>query len=96
MVSTPSYNPRLPRGADTLVYLSIPLWKRLLNHLERLSNRRCRRDQMTFQADIEFFIEMLKPDAQKVESMERLLQQYQEKVVVLKSRKDMRSYIASL
>lgn len=51
---------------------------------------------MTFQADIEFFIEMLKPDAQKVESMERLLQQYQEKVVVLKSRKDMRSYIASL
>lgn len=88
--------PEIAKRADILIYLDIPLWRRLLNHLVRLINRRDRRDQMTVSADIEFLIEMLKPDARKVKNIEGFLQQYREKVVILKSRRDVRSYIANL
>lgn len=92
----PLVQTHIAERADTLVYLRIPLCERLFNHLARLVNRRERKDQMTLRADIEFFLEMLKGDTKTVKSIEVLLETFHEKVIILRSRKEMREWIDSI
>lgn len=82
--------------ADTLVYLDIPLWRRLLNHVVRLTKRDERREMMTFGADLEFFLEMLKSDLRKTKNIQGFLEKYRDKTVILKSRKEIAQYVKSL
>lgn len=82
--------------ADSIIYLDIPLWQRLVNHVNRLLNRRERHDQMTLWADIEFCMEMLKPDPKKVRNIEGFLERYQDKTIILKTRKDIARYVEAL
>ncbi|MCR4276171.1 MAG: hypothetical protein NUV90_02190 [Candidatus Parcubacteria bacterium] len=88
--------PEIAEKADTLVYLDIPLWRRLLNHAVRLTNRSERRGQMTFRADIEFLLEMLKRDPRKNKNIQEFLEKYRNKTIILKSRQEIAQYLQSL
>lgn len=88
--------PYIAEGADTLVYLDIPLRQRLVNHAVRLMDRKKRKDLMTLRADMEFFLEMLKRDSRKVQNIQGFLQTYRDKTIILRSRKDIREYVKSL
>lgn len=88
--------PKILEKADVLIYLDIPLWRRLLNHAFRITKRYERHDQMTFLADLEFFLEMLKSDPRKVGNIQGFLEQYRDKTIKLKSRKEIARYLKSL
>ena len=88
--------PYIAERADVLIYLDIPLWQRLLNHASRLTKRKTREGLMTLYADIEFFLEMLKPDSRKTKNIEGFLELYRDKTITLKSRKDISEYLESL
>jgi len=88
--------PDIADRADVLLYLEVPLRRRLLNHLKRLIHGKERRAEMTLWGDVEFFLEMLKPDPEKTRNIESFLERYRDKTVILRSRKEVREYLQSL
>lgn len=88
--------PEIIKRADVVVYLDIPLWRRLLNHAVRTIYREHRHDEMPFWADIGFFPEMIRRDFTKKAKIKSLLETYHSKVILLKSRKEIGEYVRSL
>ncbi|MBU1292624.1 hypothetical protein KJ819_01005 [Patescibacteria group bacterium] len=88
--------PQIADRADVAVFLDIPLWRRLLNHAERTIHRKHRQGEMTFWNDVSFFAEIVSRDLRKKTKIEKLIESYQIKVIVLKNRKEIRSYLESL
>lgn len=82
--------------ADEVVFLDIPLWRRLLNHAERTIHREHRQGEMTFWNDVSFFAEIISRDLRKKTKIKKLIKSYQTKAIVLKNRKEIRSYLGTL
>jgi len=82
--------------ADTIVFLDIPLWRRLLNHANRTIHRKNRHDEITFWGDIEFFREVVSRELRSKSKIEDLLRAYPEKVITLRSRAEIANYFKSL
>ncbi len=88
--------PEIAAKADTIVFLDIPLWRRLLNHAERTVHRKQRHDGMTFWGDLSFFLEIVSRDLRKKTKIEELIESYEVEAVTLKSRKEIDNYVKSL
>ncbi len=82
--------------ADVVLFLDIPLWRRLLNHAERTMHRKHRHGEMTFLADLAFFPEIVSRDLRKKAKIRDLVESYKSKAIILRSRKEMSSYLESL
>ncbi len=88
--------PEIAKKADVVVFLDIPLWRRLLNHAARTLHRKHRPGKMTFWADLGFFPEIIRHDLRKESNIKNLLEAHQPKVVILRSRKEIGKYLQTL
>lgn len=88
--------PEIANRADSVVFLDIPLWRRLLNHAERTLHRKHRHGEMSFWNDIGFFVEIISRDLRKKGKIQALIESYRSKTVVLRSRKEIGEYLKSL
>jgi adenylate kinase family enzyme len=88
--------PEIADRADTIIFLNIPLWQRLLNHAKRIANRRKRHAEISFWGDLTFFFEMIGRESTKTPKILALLKSYPTKTVVLKSRKEIEKYLSQL
>ena len=82
--------------ADTIIYLDIPLWRRLTNHAKRMLQRSVRHKELSIWQDLTFFIEMVKRTSRSKGKLEKLLSKYGEKIVLLKSYKEIDKYLQEL
>lgn len=82
--------------ADIVLFLDIPLWRRLLNHAERTIHRKRRHREMTFLADLAFFPEIVSRDLRKKTKIRNLVESYKSKAIILKSRKEISAYFKTL
>ena len=90
--------PYIAERADTIIFLDFPVWQLLLNHISRTFQRRKRHIQLSLWQDITFLKEILYRRFRKgtIQKMQILLEQNKTKVVVLRSRKEIASYLNSL
>lgn len=88
--------PDIAKRADTLIFLDMPLWRRLLNHAERTFMRSNAHQGMTFLNDLSFFREMIGRDSVRDAKLKKILEEYREKVLVLRSRKEINQYLRDL
>ena len=82
--------------ADVVVFLDIPLWRRLLNHAERTFFRKHRHDEMSFFADLAFFPEIVSRDLRKKTKIKNLVESYRAKASILRSRGEIAEYLQTL
>src|ERR1700723_1080874 len=52
--------PEIARRADIIIFLDISLWRRLLNHAERMFERPRRHPELNIWREISFFFEVIK------------------------------------
>ena len=88
--------PEIAARADTVVYLDISLWRRLLNHAARTIHRRNGHGEMSFWSDIEFFAEIISREMRKKSKIERFVDQNRAKVVILRNRDEINRYVANI
>jgi adenylate kinase family enzyme len=82
--------------ADTLIYLDIPLYRRLLNHASRLLRPQTRHPEVTRWQDLMFFFDIIRMTRSQTPKITALVERYSDKVVILRSRKEMDDYVRSL
>ncbi|MCB9815503.1 hypothetical protein H6785_02940 [Candidatus Nomurabacteria bacterium] len=82
--------------ADQIIFIDIPLWKRVLNHLIRSCNRKDRHAQLSFWDDLKFTKQLIVRTKKWQPYFDDFLQMHVSKVVVLKSRKEIGEYIKVL
>lgn len=88
--------PEIAERADTIIFLDIPLWRRLLNHAGRIINSEKRHKELTFWGDLTFFFEMIGRESTKASKIKNFLEPYKIKTVVLKSHKEIEQYLQTL
>lgn len=79
--------------ADTIIFLNIPLYRRLWNHAKRIFFEPKRHNEVTMRDDIAFFLEIIKRDFTSKPKLLKFISAHQEKVVVLSSKKDIDHYL---
>jgi adenylate kinase family enzyme len=84
--------PEIAARADTVVFLDIPLWRRMSNHAQRIFTSK-RHPELTWQHELTFFIDLLHRQASHKPKMMTLLEQHKSKVVHLRSRQEMDRYL---
>src|ERR1035437_5740961 len=88
--------PEIAKRADTLIFLEIPLWRRLLNHAARTMRTIGKPGELTFWRNMGFFLEMIKRDFTKKSKIKEFLKAYREKTIILRSRKEINEYLRTL
>lgn len=91
----------LATRADIIIFLDIPTWKRVLNHAGRLILQRIhlspvRHKEVTFLDDIRFFAEVVGCAKTRGPKLRAFVEEYKDKVVILKSRREVEQYLAQL
>lgn len=82
--------------ADIVVFLNVPLGRRLLNHLERIMKRETRHGEISFWDDIVFFVEIVKRTYTKRDQFENFLAMYRSKITTLTSRNEINYFVVRL
>lgn len=85
--------PEIAERADVVIFLDIPLWRRLLNHASRTINRHGKHNKLTFWKDLSFFWEMVGRNLIRESKIDELLETYRTKVIILRSRKEIEKYL---
>lgn len=92
----PKIQPKIAERADLIIFLDAPLWRRLLNHTKRIFNRAERYEEVTFWEDLAFFFEMIGRDSTKSSKVNSVLEPYQSKIVILKSKREVEYFLNKL
>lgn len=82
--------------ADTIVFLNIPLFQRLWNHFKRTFFEAKRHNEIGIKDDIIFLFEIIRRDFTSKPKLLRFISEHKDKVVILKSKKDINKYLQSL
>lgn len=85
----------IAQRADSVVFLDLPLWKRLLNHAQRVISAD-RHKEISFWDDLVFFGEIVRRSFTTTPKLRKFLNEYKDKVIVLHSRRDIKKYIENL
>lgn len=88
--------PEIAQRADTMIFLDVPLWRRLLNHAIRTVQSIGGRGELTFWHNLQFFREMVGRDATSKSKIEAILEAYQGTTYILRSRKEIDKYLETL
>jgi adenylate kinase family enzyme len=88
--------PDIAARADVVIYLSVPLTSRILNHLSRTLKRGGRHPEVSFWDDVRFLPEILKRTFRTGPKLRTFIAEHPDKVVVLRSRKEIAEYLNSL
>ncbi len=86
--------PIIAKEADQLVFLDIPLWRRLFNHLYRTFFTK-RHAHLRKWDDIKYLLEIITRTS-KLAAIREFVLQYPEKTVILKSYKEADEYVRNL
>jgi adenylate kinase family enzyme len=79
--------------ADKIIFLDIPLWKRLLNHAQRVFLEKKRHKELSFIDEMTFFKEIIKREFSSGPKLRQFVKENQNKVIILSNRKAMRHFI---
>lgn len=88
--------PEIAGRADEVIFLDIPLWRRLLNHLERILKPSTRHKELGIKDELIFFFEIIRRSRAFKPKYENFFKEYKGRLVTLHSRKEMNKYLESL
>lgn len=82
--------------ADEVIFLDIPLYRRLFNHLKRII-KNDRHKELTKWDDIKYFIEIIRRNfSSKKSKMKQFSSEYASKIKILRNYKDVKKYLDAL
>ncbi len=87
--------PLIAGRADRVVFLDIPLWRRLVNHLYRIFFSE-RHPGLSRWDDLKFFFEIIRRTSTHGTQMHQFVKDCPDKVVHLRSYKEVNEYLANL
>lgn len=85
--------PEIAGRADVVIFLDIPLWRRLLNHASRMMRPATRHQEISLFDELLFFAEMIKRAFTKDSKLRALVEKYKDKAVVLSSHQEIDAYL---
>ena len=88
--------PEIAERADIIIFLDIPLWRRLFNHAKRIISRDKRHKEVSFWGDLTFFFEMIGRESTKASKINNFIKPFQTKTIRLKSLKEIEQYVKNL
>ncbi len=88
--------PEIASRADVILFLDIPLWRRLLNHATRMLHRDKRHKEVSVWDDITFFPEVIRRTFRTGPKLRSFVEQFKDKTVILHSRKEIDKYVLTL
>lgn len=88
--------PEIAKRADTMIFLDIPLWQRLLNHAKRTIQSIGGQGKLPFWSNVEFIFEMIQPELSDTTKIKGFLKASQGKVVILRSLQEVDEYLEFL
>jgi adenylate kinase family enzyme len=84
------------KRADTIIFLDIPLWQRLLNHTKRTLQSISGAGELTFRSNVQFFFEMISRDLTNKSKITNFFKDYSGRIITLRSRKEADEYLRTL
>jgi adenylate kinase family enzyme len=87
--------PLITERADQIVFLDIQLWRRLINHWHRLASNK-RHPELSRWNDFKFTFEIVRRTFTHGVQMHQFVQDHPQKVVHLRSHKEVDKYLANL
>ncbi len=87
--------PMITDEADQLIFLDIPLWRRLRNHLSRIFLSE-RHKELNMWDDIKFILEIIARTFNRGPKIQKFVEENRGKLLVLKSHKEADQYLANL
>ena len=88
--------PEISSRADAIIFLDIPLWRRLLNHAKRMLKPSSRHKEVNIWDDLIFFPEIIRRTFLKGPKLRKFVDEYRDKVIILKSRNDIDRYLRTI
>lgn len=87
--------PMISAQADQIIFLDIPLGRRLFNHFQRM-NKPGRHKELTRWDEVKFFYEVVKRTFTKGPHMRAFVDEHRGKVKTLKNYKEVEAYLETL
>ncbi len=87
--------PMVTGAADVLIYIDIPLWKRMMNHLKRTFTDE-RHKELNIWDDLRFVFEMPYRTLSRYKKIRQFIKDNEAKLVVLRSHKETDRYLENL
>ena len=91
-----SVQPTLAAAADTIILIDIPLHIRMINHLKRWWQNVDRHPEISRFQDLLFTFDMVRRTRSSQPKLEQIAATYPDKLLLLKSHKEIRSYLEQL
>jgi adenylate kinase family enzyme len=88
--------PLIAERADLVIFLDIPLWRRLLGHAKRMMRRNTRHQELNMCDDVKFFAEIVRRDFSRRPKFKDFAERYADKILSLRSWKEVENYVAKL
>lgn len=85
--------PEITEWSDRIVYLKIPLARRLFNHFRRMMHPNDRHPELNWKSEITFFYEIVRRDFVMKPKLEKYVGDNKNKVTVLKSYKEVDEFV---
>jgi adenylate kinase family enzyme len=92
----PRVQPDIATRADVLIFLDIPLWRRLLNHAQRMCRPEERHGELRWWHEISFFGEIVRRTYANRPKLEQISKEFDHKLVILRSRAEIDEYFEQL
>ncbi len=87
--------PEIAARADTIIFLDIPLWRRLINHTTRIGYAD-RHKELTLRQEILFFFDIIRRHFTARPKIQALVREHRDKLIILTSYKKVDVYVRNL
>ena len=82
--------------ADVLIFLDVPLGRRLLNHAKRAFLEPKMHKEVNMWDDLTFFVELIRRTYTSGPKLRNFVHEHKDKMIVLRSNKEIDTYLSSL
>jgi adenylate kinase family enzyme len=88
--------PEIGEMADTIIYLDIPMWRRLANHAKRALKPSLRHKELSAWHELKFFVEMVRRTLKGEQKKSKLIAKFGSKMIFLNSYREIGEYLQEL